>query len=53
MTSVGGGYIGSEEPELLVSTYSGRIFGLRPRKLVSTLSNVSNDALALRRSKLE
>ncbi|CAH0721697.1 unnamed protein product, partial [Brenthis ino] len=53
VTSVAGGYVGSEEPELLISTFSGRIFGLRPRRLVSAINNLSTDALAVRRSKLE
>ncbi|XP_039745618.1 Bardet-Biedl syndrome 7 protein homolog isoform X2 [Pararge aegeria] len=57
VTSVYGGCIGTDEPELLVATFSGRIFGLRPRRLVSgnvPISNIKNgDAFVLRRSKLE
>ncbi|XP_069355507.1 BBSome complex member BBS7-like isoform X2 [Maniola hyperantus] len=57
VTSVYGGCIGTDEPELLVATFSGRIFGLRSRRLVSgniPLSNTKTaDAFVTRRSKLE
>ncbi|CAH4033415.1 unnamed protein product [Pieris brassicae] len=54
ITSVCGGFIGSDEPEILASTFSGRIFGLRPRSLQSAaVVNVPADALASRRAKLE
>ncbi|KAL4708769.1 hypothetical protein ACJJTC_011733 [Scirpophaga incertulas] len=55
VTSVTGGCVGSEESELLASTFSGRIFALRSRRQVSgvLLSNIPQDALTLRRSKLE
>ncbi|CAK1551817.1 unnamed protein product [Leptosia nina] len=56
ITSICGGCIGSDEPEVLATTFSGRIFGLRPRRLLSTaaiLSNIPAEALATRRLKLE
>ncbi|XP_052738247.1 Bardet-Biedl syndrome 7 protein homolog [Bicyclus anynana] len=57
VTSVYGGCIGTEEPELLATTFSGRIFGLRSRRLVSGNVPTSNtktvDAFVTRRSKLE
>lgn len=56
MTSVCGGCIGVEDTELLVSTFSGRVFALRSTRLVSgsgMLTNVSQDVIATRRSKLE
>lgn len=52
VTSVVGGCIGTEEPELLVATFSGRIFALRSSNLVSNVK-MSNDMLAARRAKLE
>ncbi|XP_050362799.1 Bardet-Biedl syndrome 7 protein homolog isoform X2 [Nymphalis io] len=53
VTSVCGGCIGTDEPELLVTTFSGRIFGLRSSRLIASLNKTSGDALATRRSKLE
>lgn len=55
VTSVAGGCIGSEEPELLATTFSGRIFALRSRRHVSGAlpSNIPLEALTARRSKLE
>ncbi|KAL0839587.1 hypothetical protein ABMA28_016276 [Loxostege sticticalis] len=55
VTSVAGGCIGSDEHELLATTFSGRIFALRSRRQVSgsSLSNLPLDALTARRSKLE
>ncbi|XP_028163089.1 Bardet-Biedl syndrome 7 protein homolog isoform X3 [Ostrinia furnacalis] len=56
VTSVTGGCIGTaEEPELIATTFSGRIFALRSRRQVSgaSLNNLSLDALTARRSKLE
>ncbi|XP_046978906.1 Bardet-Biedl syndrome 7 protein homolog [Vanessa cardui] len=53
VTSVCGGCIGTEEPELLVTTFSGRIFGLRSSRLIVSSNKTSGDALATRRSKLE
>lgn len=52
MTSVVGGCVGTEESELLVATFSGRIFGLRSSHLV-TGAKVPQDILATRRGKLE
>ncbi|XP_063635989.1 Bardet-Biedl syndrome 7 protein homolog isoform X1 [Cydia splendana] len=56
VTSVSGGCVGTEESELLVTTFSGRVFALRSRRLVSgsgMFTNVPPDAIAARRSKLE
>jgi hypothetical protein len=55
VTSVTGGCVGSEDNELLASTFSGRIFALRSRRHVpgASLGNIPQDALTLRRSKLE
>ncbi|CAG4940830.1 unnamed protein product [Colias eurytheme] len=56
VTSISGGCIGTDEPELLAATFSGRVFGLRPRRLLSStsvLNNIPADALASRRLKLE
>ncbi|XP_041973439.1 Bardet-Biedl syndrome 7 protein-like isoform X2 [Aricia agestis] len=55
VTSVSGGCISSNEPEVLASTFSGRIFALRSRRFAPTsgMGNISQEALALRRSKLE
>ncbi|XP_045459351.1 Bardet-Biedl syndrome 7 protein homolog [Melitaea cinxia] len=52
VTSVCGGCISTNEPELLVATFSGRIFGLRSSRLISSVNAISGDALATRRSKL-
>ncbi|XP_035431212.2 Bardet-Biedl syndrome 7 protein homolog isoform X2 [Spodoptera frugiperda] len=52
VTSVVGGCVGTEESELLVATFSGRIFGLRSSHLV-TGAKVPQDILATRRGKLE
>ncbi|XP_047545784.1 Bardet-Biedl syndrome 7 protein homolog isoform X1 [Vanessa atalanta] len=53
VTSVCGGCIGTDEPELLVTTFSGRIFGLRSSRLIASSNKTSGEALATRRSKLE
>ncbi|CAH2091988.1 unnamed protein product [Euphydryas editha] len=53
VTSVCGGCISTNEPELLVATFSGRIFGLRSSRPTSSINSISGDALATRRSKLE
>ncbi|XP_048481162.1 Bardet-Biedl syndrome 7 protein homolog [Plutella xylostella] len=56
ITSVAGGCVGTEEGELVAATFSGRIFALRSSRLITganSLSNISQDALASRRSKLE
>lgn len=55
VTSVSGGCVGTDENELVVVTFSGRIFALRSRRLVSgvALSNIPHDALTARRIKLE
>lgn len=52
MTSVAGGCVSTEESELLVATFSGRIFALRASHLVSGVK-VPQDILAARRAKLE
>ncbi|CAK1578384.1 unnamed protein product [Parnassius mnemosyne] len=56
VTSVCGGCVGSDESELLVSTFSGRIFALRSQRLISgsvSFNNMTPDALTSRRNKLE
>ncbi|XP_050672486.1 Bardet-Biedl syndrome 7 protein homolog isoform X2 [Leptidea sinapis] len=55
VTSVNGGCIGGEEYELLVATFSGRIFGLRSRNLLESagVNSIPADALVSRRAKLE
>ncbi|RVE45979.1 hypothetical protein evm_009382 [Chilo suppressalis] len=56
VTSVTGGSIGSEDNELLASTFSGRIFALRSRRHASgslAMANIPQEAFASRRSKLE
>ncbi|XP_068627973.1 Bardet-Biedl syndrome 7 protein homolog [Battus philenor] len=56
ITSVCGGCVGADESELLVSTFSGRIFALRSQRLISgsmVPKNVTADALTSRRTKLE
>ncbi|KPJ16937.1 Bardet-Biedl syndrome 7 protein [Papilio machaon] len=56
ITSVCGGSVGTEETELLVSTFSGRVFALRSQRLISggvALNNMTPEALASRRNKLE
>ncbi|XP_063530370.1 Bardet-Biedl syndrome 7 protein homolog isoform X2 [Cydia strobilella] len=56
VTSISGGCVGTEESELLVTTFSGRVFALRSRRLVSgsgMFTNVPPDVIATRRSKLE
>lgn len=48
--------MGTEECELVATTFSGRIFALRSRRLVSgaiALTNIPQDAFAARRTKLE
>ncbi|CAH0628868.1 unnamed protein product [Chrysodeixis includens] len=52
VTSVAGGCVSTEESELLVATFSGRIFALRASHLVSGVK-VPQDILAARRAKLE
>nr|XP_021184689.2 Bardet-Biedl syndrome 7 protein homolog isoform X1 [Helicoverpa armigera] len=52
VTSVTGGCVGIDEPELLVATFSGRVFALRSSHLV-TGAKVPQDNLAARRGKLE
>ncbi|KAJ8727006.1 hypothetical protein PYW08_015403 [Mythimna loreyi] len=52
VTSVTGGCVGTEESELLVATFSGRIFALRSSHLV-TGAKVPHDILTARRAKLE
>ncbi|CAG9563077.1 unnamed protein product [Danaus chrysippus] len=54
VTSVCGGVITTDEPELLAATFSGRIFGLRSNRFMpGNISSASLDVLANRRSKLE
>ncbi|XP_073964863.1 BBSome complex member BBS7-like isoform X3 [Choristoneura fumiferana] len=56
VTSVCGGCVGVEDTELLVTTFSGRVFALRSTRIVSgsgMLTNASQDVIATRRSKLE
>ncbi|KOB72577.1 Uncharacterized protein OBRU01_12039 [Operophtera brumata] len=55
VTSITGGYIGTEEQELLVASFSGRIFALRSGHQSSSaaLSKLPQDALTARRAKLE
>ncbi|XP_013135147.1 PREDICTED: Bardet-Biedl syndrome 7 protein homolog isoform X2 [Papilio polytes] len=56
ITSVCGGSVGTEEIELLVSTFSGRVFALRSQRLISggvALNNMTPEALVSRRNKLE
>lgn len=55
VTSISGGYIGTEEPELLVASFSGRIFALRSghQSSAAVLSKLPQDALTARRAKLE
>lgn len=55
ITSINGGYIGTEEQELLVASFSGRIFALRSgyQSSATALSKLPQDALAARRAKLE
>ncbi|KAF9406484.1 hypothetical protein HW555_013163 [Spodoptera exigua] len=52
VTSVVGGSVAAEESELLVATFSGRIFGLRSSHF-ATGAKVPQDILATRRGKLE
>ncbi|XP_075972909.1 BBSome complex member BBS7-like isoform X2 [Anticarsia gemmatalis] len=52
VTSVAGGCVGTEDSELLVATFSGRIFALRSSHLVSG-AKIPHDILAARRAKLE
>ncbi|KAJ8725033.1 hypothetical protein PYW07_015991 [Mythimna separata] len=52
VTSVTGGCVGTEESELLVATFSGRVFALRSSHLV-TGAKVPQDILTARRGKLE
>ncbi|XP_047023504.1 Bardet-Biedl syndrome 7 protein homolog isoform X4 [Helicoverpa zea] len=52
VTSVTGGCVGIDEPELLVATFSGRVFALRSSHLV-TGAKIPQDNLAARRGKLE
>nr|XP_032512101.1 Bardet-Biedl syndrome 7 protein homolog [Danaus plexippus plexippus] len=54
VTSVCGGVISTDEPELIAATFSGRIFGLRSNRFMpGNISSASLDVLATRRSKLE
>ncbi|XP_072941709.1 BBSome complex member BBS7-like [Epargyreus clarus] len=56
VTSVCGGCVSSDENELLIATFSGRIFALRSKRVsaqASILNNASLDALTSRRTKLE
>lgn len=52
MTSITGGCVGTDESELIVATFSGRIFALRSSHLVSG-TKIPHDILAARRAKLE
>ncbi|XP_028033201.1 Bardet-Biedl syndrome 7 protein homolog isoform X2 [Bombyx mandarina] len=54
VTSVVGGCVGTDEGELLVATFSGRIFALRSKFLIAgSVTKASHENLAARRSKLE
>ncbi|XP_030036684.2 Bardet-Biedl syndrome 7 protein homolog isoform X3 [Manduca sexta] len=55
VSSVAGGYVGTEEGELLVATFSGRIFALRTNHQISEaiLNKTPLENLAARRGKLE
>ncbi|CAH2063202.1 unnamed protein product, partial [Iphiclides podalirius] len=56
VTSVSGGRVGTERSELMVSTFSGRVFALRSQRLIAggtSLNNITADILASRRNKLE